>query len=286
MIIFSLLSRLPFPILYTIAYILYVLAYYFVGYRKKVVFENLHKSFPDKNEEEIVKIAKQFYRNLADISVEILKAKTIDAAELSKRVHPVNMDKVEGWLKNGTSFIAMVPHLCNWEWIGLACSLHLPEETDVIYQRLAYKSFDDYIYNLRSRFGAVPIEKKMVFRELVKTRSTVKAIGSVSDQTPSRGENRYWTTFLNQDTVFFHGTEKIAKKLNYAICIVHMKRIKRGYYQMEFLPIDTPPLIEKENHYTQIFATWLEKTIRENPSDWLWTHNRWKIKRNTHDGLS
>ncbi len=280
MIVFSLLSRLPFSILYIIAYILYVLAYYIVGYRKKVVYNNLYNSFPAKDKKEIEKIAKQFYKNLAQIAVEVLKAKTMKAEEIKKRVKPINIEAVQQWQAKGTSFIAMVPHLCNWEWIGLACSLYLKEETEVIYQRLAYKNFDEFMYQLRSRFGAVPVEKKMVFRELVKRRSIVKAVGSVSDQTPSKGDNRYWTTFLNQDTVFFHGTEKIAKKLNYAICIIHMKRVKKGYYQMEFLPIGTPPLKEEENHYTQIFANWLEKTIKENPSDWLWSHKRWKIKKN------
>jgi len=240
----------------------------------------LYNSFPAKDKKEIEKIAKQFYKNLAQIAVEVLKAKTMKAEEIKKRVKPINIEAVQQWQAKGTSFIAMVPHLCNWEWIGLACSLYLKEETEVIYQRLAYKNFDEFMYQLRSRFGAVPVEKKMVFRELVKRRSIVKAVGSVSDQTPSKGDNRYWTTFLNQDTVFFHGTEKIAKKLNYAICIIHMKRVKKGYYQMEFLPIGTPPLKEEENHYTQIFANWLEKTIKENPSDWLWSHKRWKIKKN------
>lgn len=275
----SLISRLPFTILYPIADTLYFLAFYLVKYRRKVVFTNLQKSFPEKNEQEIKSIAKQFYRNLAQVAVEVLKSNSIPADEFYQRVKPVNIEAVKKWHNEGTTFIAMVPHLCNWEWIGLACSLYLDRDTNVIYQKLAIPKFDHYMQQLRSRFGAVPIEKKNVFRELVKSKDRVKAIGSVSDQTPAVGDHRYWTMFLNQETAFFHGTEKIAKKLNYAICMIHMRRLKRGYYEMEFIPVDAPPLNPEEHYYTARFASWLEKTIRDNPADWLWTHKRWKLKK-------
>ena len=275
----SLLSKVPLFILYWIADILYFLAYYLVKYRKKIVFKNLHNSFPNKSDSEIKQIARHFYQNLAQIAVEVLKAYSMPAEDIKKRVKPINLEAVKNWHNQDITFIAMVPHLCNWEWIGLACSLYLERETDVIYQKLAYPKFDKFMYDLRSRFGAVPVEKKNVFRDLLRRKSQVKSIGSVSDQTPTVGDHRYWTIFLNQETAFFHGTEKIAKKLNYAVCIIHMRRLKRGYYEMEFIPLDKPPLKQEEHYYTARFASWLEKTIHEYPSDWLWSHNRWKLKK-------
>lgn len=273
------ISKLPFPVLYTIADLLYFLAYHVVKYRKKVVFTNLQKSFPEKSSAELRLIARKFYRNLADVSVEVLKSNSMSAEEIKRRVKPINIASVNKWQQEQISFIAMVPHLCNWEWIGLSCSLYLEHETDVIYQKLAHEKFDEFMFKLRSRFGAVPIEKKKVFRELLKRKNVLKNIGSVSDQTPSAADNRFWTTFLNQETAFFQGTEKIAKKLNYAICIVHMRRLKRGYYEMEFITLDEPPLEEQEHYYTAKFASWLEETIRKNPADWLWSHKRWKLKK-------
>lgn len=276
---FSFISRLPLSVLYLIADFLFYLAYYLVKYRKNVVFTNLKNAFPNKSNREINTIAKKFYRNLAHVAVEVIKAYTMPANEIMKRVKPVNMEAVQKWHKEGKTFIAMVPHLCNWEWIGLACSLYLEHETDVIYQRLGVEKANLFMYRLRSRFGAVPIEKKSVFRELLRTKHIVKSIGSVSDQTPTVGDHRFWTYFLNQETAFFHGTEKIAKKLNYAICIIHMRRLRRGYYEMEFIPLDEPPLKQEENYYTAKFASWLENTIQQYPADWLWTHKRWKLKK-------
>ena len=60
-----------------------MLAYYIVGYRKNVVLENLRKSFPEKSEKEIGKIAKRFYLHLTDVFLESLYALRMGPEEVS-----------------------------------------------------------------------------------------------------------------------------------------------------------------------------------------------------------
>ena len=61
-----LISLMPFGVLYGIADFIFVLVYYVVRYRRKVVAKNMRDSFPDKNEKELRQIERQFYRNFAD----------------------------------------------------------------------------------------------------------------------------------------------------------------------------------------------------------------------------
>lgn len=277
--ILKLISRLPFPALYFFSDVLFVVAYHVAGYRKKVVFDNLKNSFPEKSEAEIRKVARGFYRNLADVIVETIKGYSISRTELKKRVKMKNPELLDRNFDMGRSCIAMLPHLCNWEWIGLACSIYLRLEIDVVYQRLVNKTANSFMWGVRTHFGAVPIEKKMVFRDLVKRKDVVKAIGMLADQSPARGENRYWTTFMNQDTAFFAGSEKIARRFGYPVYFIAMRRVKRGFYEMEFHTIAEPPFEQPEGWIMETFAKKAEEVIRNNPSDYLWSHKRWKLSK-------
>lgn len=242
---------------------------------------NLQQAFPRRTPQEIKQITRGFYRNLADIIVETIKAYSISKQELQKRVQIIGFAEMDKLYDQKISFMALTPHVANWEWVNLALSIHLRAKVEVIYQKLKNDQFDELMKKIRGRFGGTLIEKKMVLRELIKTRDQVKAIGSLADQSPKKGENRYWTQFLNQETAFFTGSEKIAKKMNFAVFTLLTRRVKRGYYRLEIVPITTAPDSWPENGITKEFAKLVEKTIMENPSDWLWSHKRWKLKKPT-----
>ena len=73
--IYRLLSRLPLPVLYLLAWPGYLLLYYVAGYRKSVVRQNISRAFPEKNAREITVLAKKFYLQLVQVALEILKTK-------------------------------------------------------------------------------------------------------------------------------------------------------------------------------------------------------------------
>jgi Kdo2-lipid IVA lauroyltransferase/acyltransferase len=280
----KLFSKLPFFMLYGISDFAYFLIYRVIGYRKKVVFENLHKSFPDKSEVEIEQIAKDFYHHIADLFTEYLKGYSISKEEILKRVNIVNPEIVRNYTDKNTPVIIVTGHIGNWEWLLHPLNLmNIP--MDIVYQKLSSPFFNDLTLFIRSRFAITPmIEKDDTLRKTFERKDVVRALVMGSDQSPQNWKTAYWTTFLNQDSGFFTGTERIARKFDYPVIFSEMRRIRRGYYEIEFTEIAKPDYKDfQSGEITERFVRILEKSIHLHPADYLWSHRRWKHKRNEED---
>jgi KDO2-lipid IV(A) lauroyltransferase len=279
MFFFRLFSRLPFFVLYFISDVLYCIAFYIIGYRKSVVWENLKNAFPEKSEKELKTIRRSFYRNLTDIIVESLKTLTISEKELSKRVALKNFDLLNQQLLQGQSIIAMTSHQCNWEWILVRAELGLEGVADGVYKPLTNKFFDKLMLGIRGRFGSFMLPMQQVPRSLVTRKNITRTIALVADQTPAP-ETAYWSDFLNQDTAFYTGGAKIAISLGYPVFFIEMKRQKRGFYEVSAKVLSMPPYQnETIESITEKYVRLAEKSVQANPADWLWSHKRWKHKR-------
>lgn len=283
MFLLRLLSYLPFGALYFVSDILSFLIFYIFRYRRKVVFQNLRNSFPEMSEKEIRKIAKRFYHNLADIIVEILKEITITKEEIIKRVKYVNPQELNPYFKDEKSVIVVTIHQGNWEWLLLAAGVYHNKPADVLYSPLSNRYFDKIMIRTRSRFGGFPIPVSNITREIVRRSKISRMIVLLADQTPTPNSDIYWSSFLNQETAFYKGPDVLAKFTKYPVFYAKITRIKRGYYQVKALKLGEPPYDDKTDILNK-FIHESEKTIRENPSDWLWSHRRWKRKR--HSDLS
>lgn len=217
MIFFKLLSYLPFSVLYVLSNVLAFTAHRIIRYRKQVVLMNLKNSFPDASEKEIRKIARDFYHNLADIIVETMKALTLSPEELKKRVHFRGVEIVQTYYDNKQSIMMLATHTGNWEWMLLSGSLQLPYPIDGVYAPLANAFYEKLMYQLRSRFGSMPIPRSDVLKELSKRSKLVRATGLVADQTPTKNAEKHWVKFLNQDTAFPKGADMLAKMTRYPV---------------------------------------------------------------------
>ena len=245
------------------------------GYRKKVIIENLSKSFPQKSLPEILKVKNDFYKNLSDVIIETLKSFTITSKEIKKRVVFTNPELAENFIHQNQPFITLSTHQCNWEWQLLSsCLLGFP--IDAAYKKLTNKTVDQMMLSMRSAFGANLIESKSFLRTAIKRKNIVRGIAMVGDQRPPKN-SEFRTDFLHQDTVMFTGAEKLAKAFNYPVLFMEMKRVKRGKYTITLSPISAPPY-SKEDDYsiTKKYCELTERSIYENPGDWLWSHKRWK----------
>lgn len=282
MLLIRFLSLLPFSILYMLSDFLAFIAYRIFRYRKKVILKNLCNSFPEKSKKEILAIAKDYYQNLCDIVVETIKSLTIKPEDLNKRVTITNICLLEEHLKNGVSVITMTSHQGNWEWLLLSNSLEI-KNGDVIAAFQEVKFLKELMHKIRTRFGAQLIEKKNMVREMLRKSNRPKVFALVADQTPAELNNRFWTNFLNQKTAFFSGAEKIALKYKMVVLFVRMKRVKRGYYKVDFIEIGKPPYPGSDFEITKSYAEYVEKGIKENPEQWLWSHKRWKHIAPTDD---
>ncbi|QBQ41585.1 lauroyl acyltransferase [Sphingobacterium psychroaquaticum] len=274
------ISLLPFWILYGISDLLFVLLFYVIKYRKGVVMENLRKAFPEKTEVERKQIAKRFYRFFPDLIVESIKMKSIKASTVIKRIELLNPEEVYKHFKKGKGVIGVTAHYGNWELGIHRLSLMTDYPRLVIYKPLNDKNFNEVYNALRSRFGATMVPMKQILRHMIRLKGTPHISMFVADQTPTYQDSDYFMEFLNQDTLVYTGTERIARLTKNPIVYCHIgRKAKRGYYYCKFTTLVEAPTEYEEHEITALHNRFTEQRIREQPEYWLWSHRRWKRKR-------
>src|SRR5690606_12075570 len=276
MFLFKIISRIPFSLLYAVSDILYVLLFYVISYRRKVVFENLRNSFPEKNPKEIRAIAKGFYKNLTDTLFETIKLLTIPEKALRQRVIMENPEVIMQFRAQNRPVVVLTSHQCNWEWLLVSCSLQLDYPVDAVYLRLNNSVSDNLMLSIRSRFGANMIEKNDLFKSLIARRDIARIIAMVGDQAPKHDANVLWTDFLHQETNFFTGGGRKRVKRNQYVSNVETQRRKRGHNDLAFEVLSSSPEQEHKQAITHTFARAMRKPLRHYPSDWLSSHKSCK----------
>ena len=275
-----LLSFLPFTILYRISDVMYLVLFHLIGYRNKVVLQNLQKSFPQKTSKEINLLCKSYYHYLSDLIFETIKTLTVNKDELVKRCK-VNSEAEKLFNQlyaENKSIIFVMGHHGNWEWIGTNGNLQIKHQFCAIYKPLTNQFFNRLLYKARKRFGTKLISMNNTLKAMLNDKNNLSAFLFLSDQTPPP-QNAYWTNFLNQETPVFWGIEKIAKKLNYPVIFLTVNRIKRGYYEISAELLIKNPQATKETEISETHTKRLEEGIIKHPETWLWSHRRWKHKK-------
>ena len=280
-----LLSLLPFRVLYGLSDVVFVLLYHVLKYRKKVVLTNLRNAFPEKSEAEIQALCIAFYRYLCDLFLEVFKTLTVSPETMLKHCCFTGQAQVvfDELAAKNQSVVLVLGHLGNWEWAGNTFSLLCEQQLYVIYHPIVNPYFDGLTYRMRTRFGTKLIAMKDTYRAMLAQKQELSTTAFIADQTPSAIHTAYWTTFLNQDTPVFPGTEIIARKLNYPVVYTRVKRVKRGYYEIDAEILIANPAETTEGEISEKHTRRLERDILEQPETWLWTHRRWKHKRPVKD---
>ncbi len=269
----------PFWLLYIFSDIIYFLFYHISGYRKKVVYTNLKKSFPEKSEAELKQICKGFYKNLSDVIVESIKGFSMSKKSLLKRYKVINPEVINKYYEQNKSVIGIGSHYCNWEWGVLCFSLQFKHRTVGLYKPLSNKVIDKYIRRTRAAWGMNLVSIYETAQNIEDHNSEASLYFMISDQSPSNAKKAYWIDFLNQDTACLHGPENYSKKYNLPVLYGHVDRIKRGYYEVNITDVESNPTIKAQSEITKAYMTILENYIIEKPENWLWSHKRWKSKR-------
>ncbi len=283
MIFFRFLSWLPLPILYGLADVIYLLLAHVIRYRRRVVLDNLQRSFPEKSTSNISRLARGYYRNLADILVEIIKLPAMQPHDLKRRVLYTNPDVVVNYLNQGQSVIALGGHQCNWEWIPSAAVLYgMP--VDSVYKTLENPKFETLMQEIRSTFGPYLVPMTKLPRELVARRKLPRVIALVADQVPDKPEFAHWMPFLNRDTPFYPGSERLARSQQMPVVYMEMVRLRRGYYTATFTLLAEPPHELPPGQIMERYRDLLQASINRHPADWLWSHKRWKHTTEEYEG--
>ena len=273
-----LLSLLPLSLLFFFARLLYYLLYYVIGYRKKVVRQNLTHSFPEKSLAEIKAIEKKFFLYLAELIFEIIKMSSISKAETLKRVKFTGLEQLEAHFAAGESVLACTGHYGNWELGTLALGLSISAKTMVIFKPIKNKIFETWFDCMRTKYGNVFIAMRQTLRGMATYKNEPTLLCFASDQSPTREETKYFVDFLHQQTAALLGVEKIAKSTQRPIYYFKVSIVKKGYYHVEVLPMCLDPAKMDEFAITNLHFKFLENIIKEQPQYWLWSHKRWKFK--------
>ncbi|AYA37120.1 lauroyl acyltransferase [Hymenobacter oligotrophus] len=275
------LSSLPMPVLYLVADGFYLLMRYVLRYRHQVVFGNIRNSFPDKPEAWVRDTAHGFYRHFADTIVEILKMATISPAEFNRRVVITNPELGDAYFAKGRTIMTLGSHHGNWEWIAPTGAQRWPGKVDGVYKPLSNPFFEYFVYRLRTRLGTGLIPMRETLRDMEANRGQVRSLCMLSDQCPPKSKYAYWTRTLNQDTAFFTGSDRLAVQYNCPVLYASIRKVRRGYctITLEEIYDGSAELNLAEHPITEAFARRIERDIMERPSEYLWSHRRWKLQK-------
>ncbi|MCO4820934.1 MAG: lysophospholipid acyltransferase family protein [Flavobacteriaceae bacterium] len=271
------ISILPFRLLYAFSDGVFFILYHIIGYRKKVVVENLKLVFPEKSDQDIKIITKKFYHHLCDMMLESIKSMTIKEAEMKKRFAFTNVELMQDIENQGRSVILMCAHYGSWEWIFIL-QTYMKSRGYAIYKRLANKYFDRLVKRIRAKYNSELITTKETVSTLIasKKKGELTINGFVSDQNPRLDKADYWKEFMGIKVPVHTGAEMLAKKLDMTVVYFKVERLKRGYYQTTFETLAHNPKEFKDYQITDAFLKRVEKQIHEAPQYFLWTHKRWK----------
>ena len=270
------LSLLPHFVLYKISDLLCVVMKDILKYRKDIILGNIKRSFPEKTVNQQLEIYANFYRHFCDLLIENLKGFTITKTQIKSRLNMSNPELVNDYFEKGKSIILIGGHYNNWEITAQGCPIYLKHELYAIYKPLKNDFYNNKMRSTREKFGLYLTPMKLTKKYFELETNNPKAIIFGSDQSPSNVKNAYWTTFLNQDTGFLFGAEKYAKDYNYPVIYVHIEKVKRGFYRVNFELICESPRSLKHGEIMELFSEKLEKNIVDIPHNWLWSHHRWK----------
>ena len=278
-ILFKGIACLPLGVLYVISDFLFLITYYLIRYRRKVVRKNLTNSFPEKTASEIKQIERKFYRHFTDNLVETIKLLHISDEEMKRRFRFNNIDFLEHLREDGRPIFLYLGHYGNWEYVT-SITLWMKDNFEGFqaYHPLSNKILDQFIYQLRGRFHTQSVPAKTTPRAILTSvrNGRQPVLGLIADQRPRKKFATTWMRFLQQETPIITGGEEMGRKLKAHFIYLKIRSLRRGYYDVTLSLIE--PDEQEAYSVTKQFMRLLEKDIQEAPQYWLWSHNRWKFR--------
>lgn len=270
-----LLSLLPLRVLFLFSDLAYLLLYYVIRYRKKVVMHNLSIAFPTKTESEKLAIAKAFYQNFTDNFIETIKLLSASKKFINKHFTS-DYSIFEQLNAQGRKCQVHLGHYFNWELANVAVASSIPQKMLTVYMPVENETFDRLFLKLRSVTGAVLLPATNMRQTILPWRHTVYLLALVADQNPAWPGNAYWVRFFGRPTPFLRAPENGARIANLPVIFCYYTKPRRGYYHCVFEMGEENPKDLPKGELTRKYAQYLEAYITRHPELYLWSHRRWK----------
>ena len=259
---------------------MFFMTYHVLGYRKKIIRKNLTLAFPNFTQSKIKSVEKDFYKHMCDLFLEMVKSIGISKKEMLKHFKINNLDILHRLEEQQKSTILTCGHYGNWEWL-LSVAYHTNLKGYAIYKPVTNPYFDRLVKRIRKKHKAFLISKNRAIETIKRhaKEGVLGLYGFASDQSPRPRKKTYWRKFMGITVPVFTGSERLAKELDLAVVFARINRVKRGYYEADLELLTDAPKHTKENEITDTFFEWLEEQIHKDPTQYLWSHNRFKHVR-------
>lgn len=270
------ISLIPLRILYLFSDLCAYLLYHIFKYRRKVVKENIDKSFSYLDDNERIRIEKKFYQNFCDHFIETLKLLSMSEKKLQDHI-TADYSELEKILANNQNCHIYLGHQFNWEWANAHIASALKNTNIVVaYKPLTSLSFNELMLRIRSRFGSKMVSSKNLKKEMEPFTNQQHVLILVADQNPNVPKKSFWTSFLSRRTAFIGGTELYTASHKTPTLFAKIIREGRGHYKFVLTPIFDFTTQYNTGLITAIFTDKLENAIKSYPENYLWSHKRWK----------
>lgn len=271
------ISILPFRIFYWLSDFVFFIVYHLIGYRKKVVRENLALTLPHLTTTERKVIEKKFYQHMCDMFLEMIKTMSISAEEMEKRFVVTNMELFNEYSNKGKSVVLVASHYASWEWL-LTINKRIAFRGIGVYKKIANPYFDKLVRKIRSKYDAELVQTKKIIPLMAQNQrdGILSLYGLASDQSPKLDRIFHSMKFMGIEVPVHTGAEMLAKKYDLSVIFIKVKKVKRGFYEATIIPIADDPKQYPNFDITELYLKEVEKQILEAPEYYLWTHKRWK----------
>ena len=274
------ISKLPFRLFYWFSDCIYILVYYIIGYRKKIVRNNILIALPNVSEEKRLVIEKKFYHHMCDMFLEMIKTMSISSEEMKERFKITNIELLKEYEQKNKSIILLAAHYASWEWL-----LSINESTSFkcygVYKKVNNKYFDAKVRAIRSKFKSILVttDNTIALINDNEKNGVMSLYGLASDQSPQVHKTFHWQQFMGITVPVHTGAEMLAKRYDLEVVFAKVKKVKRGYYEATFVPIANNPKSIPDYEITDAYLKEVEQQILEAPEFYFWTHKRWKHRR-------
>ena len=240
---------------------------------KKIIINNLNKFDSSLTSEKIKKISQEMWGNYGRILSEYPYISNFRKGDLDKYIKIENIERLEE-VKKGQPVVFVSAHFSNFELMAMAIE-KAGINLSAIYRPLNNKMVNSIMEPLRRKY----ICKKQIKKGLNGVREALKyfrqgiSIAIMIDQRVSEGKR---INFFNHPAHTTTIPAQFVKKFGCKIQPVHIERYDKINFKISFDEQITMDDNADDTFISLKLNQWLEEKIRKNPSQWIWSHDRWK----------
>jgi KDO2-lipid IV(A) lauroyltransferase len=259
-----------------------------VGYRlsrryRDMALKHLAQAFPEKSQEERRRIALASFVHLGQAAMEVLVIRHIDPQlETYVQFSEESLNLMRRLTQEGRGFVCATGHMGNWELLARRFGRDGLRPA-VIARRSREKGVDELAANFRSSGGVTTLwrEDPSLARGLLRTMREGRPLGILIDvDTNVQG---VFVPFFGRLAHTPRAAADLALRFGTPLVVGWTRRQGQGRpgYIVEFEPVPFDMNADRESEVVRVTAACtarLERTIRENPTEWSWMTPRWKTR--------